>query len=662
MISLFDSVQWYSSPPMNWTIQYEYRRNGADMQYRFYWKVWVVHQTNWYDYALNLQLFLDGSQRNVTIKDVVANDKGWSYEGTTEWYTVSQKTTGSTAFYARIYNVNTTAVLTESSTYGLTVSGAASVLGTIPNFDVDNGVRIPITKYDSSFTDILLISYGGTNFLRLPGVTDGSVVKFDSPTLSTIYNLMKTVKSGTFTFTLYTMSGSTTIGTSTKTATGSISNANPTFKSSQVSYADVASEIVAVTGNNQHIVQNKSSLTVTFGTATGNKGATISQYVITVNGVTKTATASGSVSFGAINSSNSLSLTVVAKDSRGNTTTVMKNITVLAYAPPVLDAVLERLNNYEDTTYLTAKASISSVNGKNGMTISYKSKVYGESYGSSVTISNNTQYTLTCDKNNAYVFSITVMDTIGTTVTKEFVLAKGKFPLFIDTSRNAVGINEFPQDGEALRVAGGVAMFEDGIKLINAVGEAVGVAHGIGTYTGDLNDHTTLMNTVCWVDLSSATNGPQESGYGIVETWGNGGSACVQRFTSTSRCTAKRMRVNSTWQPWEWENPPMVAGIEYRTTKRRNGEAVYTKHIDLGSVPSPGSSKRVSVDLYKDYECVGKLYSLSGGNSRPLPAYSSTGAILAWVILYDSAIELRSANSDLSASYGVSVDVSYTKP
>ena len=109
-------------------------------------------------------------------------------------------------------------------------------------------------------------------------------------------------------------------------------------------------------------------------------------------------------------------------------------------------------------------ASISSVNSKNTAVITYKYKPSGGSFGSAVEISNNTKYTLMCDKNNVYVFSITVTDRFGNT-TKEFNLAKGKFPLFIDTEKNAVGVNEFPSEGEALRVAGGVARFDDGIVL-----------------------------------------------------------------------------------------------------------------------------------------------------------------------------------------------------
>ena len=304
-----------------------------------------------------------------------------------------------------------------------------------------------------------MVSYGGTTIKTISGIANGTTVKFTNE-LSTIYGLMSTVNSGTFTFTLTTKSGSSTIGTSTKTATGKITNANPTFTADRVSYADTNTAVTAVTGNALHIVQNKSTLAVTIKTAaTGNKGASISQYTLTVNGVTKTATKTGTINFGAVNSTKDVTLTVVAKDSRGNTTTITKSITVFAWSAPVVSATLERLNNYEDETYLTVNATISSVNSKNTMTIKHKSKKSGGSYGTDTTINNKTKYTLTFSKDYEWVVSVTVADKFGST-TKEFPLAKGKFPLFIDTDKNAVGINEFPSNGEALRVAGGDATIE----------------------------------------------------------------------------------------------------------------------------------------------------------------------------------------------------------
>lgn len=33
------------------------------------------------------------------------------------------------------------------------------------------------------------------------------------------------------------------------------------------------------------------------------------------------------------------------------------------------------------------------------------------------------------------------------------------------------------------------------------------------------------------------------------------------------------------WEPWEWVNPPLLAGVEYRTTERYAGKPIYIKYI-----------------------------------------------------------------------------------
>ena len=53
--------------------------------------------------------------------------------------------------------------------------------------------------------------------------------------------------------------------------------------------------------------------------------------------------------------------------------------------------------------------------------------------------------------------------------------------------------------------------------------------------------------------------------------------------------------VTNVWQPWEYENPPMTAGVEYRTTERYNGKVVYTKLVDCGETGT--SNKYVDTGL-----------------------------------------------------------------
>ena len=314
-----------------------------------------------------------------------------------------------------------------------------------------------------------------------------------------------------------------------------IVNANPIFTESQVSYADV-SEIKDITQNPLQIVQNKSSLTVSFTAASGKKGASISGYTLTLNGVTKTATQSGSISFGAVNSSNNVSLSVKVKDSRGNETTVNKTITMVAYAPPIVDAVIERLNNYENKTYLTVKASASSVNGKNTISsVFYAYKQSGGSYGESVPIENNTRYTLDCDNQKAFVFSITVTDTIGSPVTKEFPLSKGTLILFADVKKNSVGINCFPQGEKTFEVSG----YEFMSNTMCWQGSA------------DTDANNMVTQGVWVVREQASTNYPSSNGNGLLIVFAHGTGIVYQIFSSFGGDTWCRMCWYNNWNSWK---------------------------------------------------------------------------------------------------------------
>ena len=188
-------------------------------------------------------------------------------------------------------------------------------------------------------------------------------------------------------------------------------------------------------------------------------------YTFDVNGKTVTQETADSVNLGVVDSSRDVELTVTATDSRGNASAVVKTITVLSWKPPTFTASVERRNNYEDETLITVEASKASVDGKNEVEIIYVVKQAGGEYGEPTVISNRKTHIAICDKNYAYDFLITVTDLFGGVASKEYSIAKGKFPLFINTERNAVGINEFPEEGEALRVSGGVACFDEGIVL-----------------------------------------------------------------------------------------------------------------------------------------------------------------------------------------------------
>lgn len=57
-------------------------------------------------------------------------------------------------------------------------------------------------------------------------------------------------------------------------------------------------------------------------------------------------------------------------------------------------------------------------------------------------------------------------------------------------------------------------------------------------------------------------------------------------YPAASACVLYREMSAQTWGEWCCENPPMTAGIEYRTTERWQGKSVYTTTVDLGNLPN----------------------------------------------------------------------------
>jgi hypothetical protein len=53
---------------------------------------------------------------------------------------------------------------------------------------------------------------------------------------------------------------------------------------------------------------------------------------------------------------------------------------------------------------------------------------------------------------------------------------------------------------------------------------------------------------------------------------------------SSGAVLTRKCSFNGVWGEWEWVNPPMVAGVEYRTTERYKGVAVYKKVDNDGNI------------------------------------------------------------------------------
>lgn len=236
-----------------------------------------------------------------------------------------------------------------------------------------------------------------------------------------------------------------------------------------VSYEDTNAATVAVTGDKSRIIQNHSTLAVKVPTATAKKGATIASYAIAFGGVTKTVTAAGAVSLGAVDVSYSQALTVTAKDSRGFTASQSVQVTVDDYSAPTAVIDLHRLNNFEPTTYITASARYSHLNGKNAVTISAKfKKVSDSSYGTQIELEDSIQSMVTCDRDSAYDFVVTVADRLEST-DYNLALGKGIPAFFIDTKKSSVGVNCLPSQSDVLQLGDSAWLTAQGAYPVGAI-------------------------------------------------------------------------------------------------------------------------------------------------------------------------------------------------
>ena len=364
---------------------------------------------------------------------------------------------------------------------------------TAPSFTIGNAVALEFYNPLSRTLTWQVLGADGSNIAQ--GTTTGTSYKGinDDGSVANLYKSIPNAKSGTYSVKI-------TYGNSVKTTTGGTYSVKgteiPTIGS--ITYADTNTTVTAITGNNQHIVQNQSNLKVTFASATAKNSATIKSHTFVLNGVTKTSTsASGSVDFGKVNSSNNLTLTVTVTDSRGLTATTTKTITMLAHTTPSAVVTLERLNNYEDETHLTVDGSVSSVNGKNTMTIQYRYKVSGGTYGDFVTIEDNKNNTLNLSKNNVYIFNVVVTDVFGAKFEGDYVLNKGVLPLFIDIKKNSVGVNCFPSNSDSLEVDGLVSA--NSLKCKNLLYTPYTEKNKL-TITATKDDHYISIGYYCYLE------------------------------------------------------------------------------------------------------------------------------------------------------------------
>ena len=160
-------------------------------------------------------------------------------------------------------------------------------------------------------------------------------------------------------------------------------------------------------------------------------------------------------------------------------------------------------------------------------------------------------------------------------------------PLFPRTKTKAVSADS----GVSLDVL----LDEMNYNISNKAPAGFGLGENFNITKFPLLDDTVNLNNVVkngwyhWA-ASAPVNAPMS--YCIMRVWsGYGGYALQEVMTGHLNHENVIMRRftnggESAWGEWEYVNPPMMAGVEYRTTERYGGHPVYAQRVIVKSIPT----------------------------------------------------------------------------
>ena len=320
-----------------------------------------------------------------------------------------------------------------------------------PDFNIGDTITIHMNRKSSAFTHTVTLNFGSYSYQIATGVTNNCQLN-TSTIANNLYQQIPNASVGTGNITVKTYNGSTLIGTKSCTFYAHVVNSSPTFTTA---YSDTNSTTTAITGNNQQIIRNNSTLQVTVTNASAKNYATLSSTKVVISGTTYNGTFSGSsatFNIGTLNISSNTTATVTVTDSRGISTSKNLTIQVLDWILPTAIINMQRENNFYSETDINVNAEYSSLNNNNTISIKLRyKKVSDTTYSSYTTLQDDVTQQFTLDNNFEWNIQVLLEDRLGST-TYNLVLSRGIPIAFFDRLKRSVGINCFPADQESLEV------------------------------------------------------------------------------------------------------------------------------------------------------------------------------------------------------------------
>lgn len=420
-----------------------------------------------------------------------------------------------------------------------------------PSLDCGGVIKISGTSASSNFSHKVYVTWNGTK-IQIGTIASGTTSPSFSYTIPTDWEKnIPDSTSGIATFTLETISGSTSVGSKSVNATIKVrSGVVPSIGT--VSISDTNS-ICAGIGQ---YVQSQSKLKFSIATS-GNQGSTITSVSTKFNNQTYTGS---TFTTQAIQSSGSIGYTITVTDSRGRSVTKSGSVNVVAYYQPSLTNVSAKRANLGYTvdessgTYalLHFKVGFTSLSNKNVTSFYIQYRTSGTSSWTKINSWAN-NYTLNQDYKAGNLFTSTtstyeiafgVKDSFMSDYSWQIVTVTPTYTL-INFGKDGKSLTFFGQDGNSantLTINGDLAI--NSVKE-NTSSDKLLVANGSTVMYRDLAKILSVIYPVGAVYITYDNNNPGNFLGGTWEQFGQG-RTLIGEGTGNDGSTSMTFTANNT--------------------------------------------------------------------------------------------------------------------